>query len=205
MRLLLASLVILGCAQTLACTPYDPSLPDTPFLCGTSDPMCPDGYGCTGMDSMSRPVCVKNGGTASLDGGTSGFQCADDSAIEGPNRNDTIANAWISPVASTKMSLPLAGLAICPAGDKDTYQVQITQTGQNLIAKLEYQADGAALSMTVMNTGGTAIASGSPAGTDTVMVTVNNLPTGSSPYYVQIYGPTTGENNYKLTLSVTGP
>jgi hypothetical protein len=191
-----------------ACTPYDPSLGAAPFLCGASDPKCPDGYTCTGMDSQNRPTCVNGtGGGPTVDGQTSGFQCADDSDIEGPSRNDDVGHAWQTPInQSGKLTFPLAGLAICPAGDKDTYAVNITQEGQNLTALVEYQADGTALTVSILNSGGTPIASGSPAGTDMVMATVNNLPTGSSPYYVQVAGSTaTGENNYKVTFTVTGP
>jgi hypothetical protein len=38
-----------------------------------------------------------------------------------------------------------------------------------------------------------------------VKATVNNLAVGSSPYFVQVYGTATGENNYKVTFTVTGP
>jgi hypothetical protein len=33
-------------AALAACTPYDPSLPDAPFLCATDEPRCPDGFVC---------------------------------------------------------------------------------------------------------------------------------------------------------------
>jgi len=203
MRTLL-SLVFLG-ALAPACTPYDPQLGATPFLCGQADPKCPDGFACSGMDAMSRPICVATSGGAVVDGGHSGFQCADDTNTEGPNRNDTVGTAWQTPINAGFTTFPLAGLAICPAGDKDTYQVNITKEGQNLAALVEYQADGAALSVTILNSGGTAIASSTPAGTDKVMATVNNLAVGSSPYFVQVYGTATGQNNYKVTFTVTGP
>jgi hypothetical protein len=204
MRALLFALVTVGAA----CTAYDPTLPASPFLCGAADPKCPDGYTCTGMDAMNRPTCVSgDGGGVTVDAHTSGFQCADDSAIEGANRNDDVGHAWQTPInESGKTTFPLAGLAICPGGDKDTYEVNITQEGQNLTALVLYQSDGAALTVAILNSGGTPIASSSPAGTDMVMTTVNNLAVGSSPYYVQVAGATaTGENNYKVTFTVTGP
>lgn len=37
------------------CSPYDPSLPSRPFLCGTSEPRCPDGYAC--IADGDRMVC----------------------------------------------------------------------------------------------------------------------------------------------------
>lgn len=40
-----------------ACTAYDPSLPTTPFFCGTTEPKCPEGYTC--MPSASgKSVCT---------------------------------------------------------------------------------------------------------------------------------------------------
>jgi hypothetical protein len=195
-------------AASGACTPYDPALPDTPFLCGQSEPKCPDGYTCTGMDAMNRMTCVSGNGSGGppVDGHTSGFQCADDHDIEGANRNDDVSHAWQTPINEAgKTTFPLAGLAICPSGDKDTYAVNITVEGQNLSALVEYQSDGSPLSVVILNSGGTAIASSTPAGTDMVKATLNNAAVGSSPYYVQVYGPATGENNYKVTFTVTGP
>ena len=195
-------------ASFAACTPYDPTLPAQPFLCGQMEPKCPDGYSCSGMDAMNRPVCMSADGSGpTVDAGhPPGFLCADDSAIEGPSKNDDIGHAWQTPINTAgHTTFPLAGLAICPSGDKDTYSVNITQEGQNLTALVEYQSDGAPLSVTILNSGGTAIASSMPAGTDMVKSTVANLATGSSPYYVQVYGPATGENNYKVTFTVTGP
>jgi hypothetical protein len=54
--------VVLGLA---ACTPYDPSLPGTPFLCASEEPRCPDGYTCV-PDTMGRLVCTDH----PLDAGT---------------------------------------------------------------------------------------------------------------------------------------
>jgi hypothetical protein len=39
-----------------ACTPYDPSLPPTPFLCGDQEPRCPEGYTCV-TERDARMVC----------------------------------------------------------------------------------------------------------------------------------------------------
>ncbi|HEY0194409.1 MAG TPA: hypothetical protein VGC42_25025 [Kofleriaceae bacterium] len=38
-----------------ACSPYDPSLPHRPFLCGDTAPRCPDGYTC--ITDGDRMVC----------------------------------------------------------------------------------------------------------------------------------------------------
>ncbi|MBC7977889.1 MAG: hypothetical protein H7138_23150 [Myxococcales bacterium] len=44
----------------VACSSYDPSLPDEPFLCGEDEPRCPDGYACVARGSAA-PVCRKDG------------------------------------------------------------------------------------------------------------------------------------------------
>jgi len=39
-----------------ACSPYEPSLPGQPFLCGDKAPRCPDGYTCVTSPSGAM-VC----------------------------------------------------------------------------------------------------------------------------------------------------
>jgi hypothetical protein len=46
-----------GLIALAACTPYDPSLPPTPFLCGDQEPRCPEGYTCV-TDRNDRMVCL---------------------------------------------------------------------------------------------------------------------------------------------------
>jgi len=61
-RRLLATAVVIACAVTaaVACTSYDPQLPSRPFLCGSDEPRCPDGYTCV-ADGSNRMVCSLNG------------------------------------------------------------------------------------------------------------------------------------------------
>ncbi len=193
-------------AAIAACSPYDPALGAAPFLCGTTDPQCPDGYACVDQGNGTL-ACVINGpGGNTVDGSGSGFACADDTVLEGVNRNDTIANSSATPVESSRKTITYSGLAICPAGDKDTYRIDITGSNQNLKATAIYDpiaAGGVALSVSILNSGGISVANGAPMGENTVIANLPNLATASSPYYVQVYGPPTGENNYKLTLEVT--
>ncbi len=188
-----------------ACTPYDPALGAHPYLCAADEPRCPEdfvckdiGAGVMGCEAASGAVITDAGS-----GSQSGFQCADDSVLEGATRNDTVATASVTPVASQRPSITFAGLAICPDADKDTYSVDITTSGDNLVAELIYDEGngGVPLSLSVLNSGGNAIANGSPNGTK-VSVTVPNLPSANSPYFVQVFGPAVGQNNYKLTLKV---
>lgn len=56
----------LGLVALAACSPYDPSLPPAPFLCGDQEPRCPDGYTCV-ADRDGKRVC--RAGDAAPDAG----------------------------------------------------------------------------------------------------------------------------------------
>ena len=53
----------------VACTPYDPSLPAEPFLCGSDEPKCPDGYTCM-ADGTGNQVCATMPGSGSMGSGS---------------------------------------------------------------------------------------------------------------------------------------
>lgn len=202
MRTLLLLLVL--ASSIAACTPYDPDLGDSPFTCGPADqdPRCPDGYTCQINAADQKEYCLREGGMVPVD--ANNLNCADDSSLE---PNDTIAQAFQTPVATTKNMLAFAGLAICPAGDKDNYSITITTANQNLEVLIEYDPNGADLQGSILNAGGTPIANASPvtgmAGQRRAYTP--NLPTGV--YYAAVFGPTMGitTNNYKMTITVTGP
>jgi hypothetical protein len=97
-------------------------------------------------------------------------------------------------------------MAICPAGDKDTYSMMIQTTGENLEVIVEYESGGADLQAQILNSGGVPIANATSTGATTKRGYVANLPVGV--YYAQVTGPSSGSvttNNYKLTINVTGP
>src|SRR5262245_37314636 len=176
-----------------ACSPYDPDLGATPFLCGDAEPRCPEGYSC-GADGTGRMVCSKG----SVDGGSNGA-CSADMTLE---PNDSIQQAWQSPVATTKMTMTLQGVAICPGTDKDNYKVDITVEGQNLEVIVTYDA-GNTLSGSILNGTGTSIVNGSPMGANAVRAYAANLPVGS--YYASVFSATMNQNTYKVDINVTGP
>jgi len=200
-------LFILAALALAACSPYDPDLGPVPFLCGSAEPRCPDGYFCQpASGSGGGEYCVApNGGGIPIDARNG--NCADDSQLE---PNDTIQQAFVTPIDSggTKKTLTFAGLAICPAGDKDTYSITISQANENLEVLIEYEAAGAMLQGSILNSGGVPIANASPVSgmTGVIRAYTPNLPVGT--YYAQAYGPNSGTltmNNYKLTINVTGP
>jgi hypothetical protein len=52
--------LVVGIRWLVACSPYEPSLPPAPFLCGDQEPRCPDGYACV-ADHDGRLVCRAEG------------------------------------------------------------------------------------------------------------------------------------------------
>jgi hypothetical protein len=199
MRLLVLSSLLLA-----ACSPYSPDLGAAPFRCGPADQdkRCPDGYTCIpGQGSDAAEVCVENGGNGMIPDVNLG-NCANDTSLE---PNDSTATAWVSPVDNNK-DFELASLAICPPGDKDTYQVMIQTANENLEVNLEYEDGGADLQASILNSGGVPIANATSTGANTKRAYTANLPI--AVYYVQVTGPTSGSvttNNYKLHFVVSGP
>ena len=181
-----------------ACSPYDPNLGGAPFLCGDVDPKCPDGYACMD-DGTGRQICKSTSGNV-VDAPTSGFQCADDSLLEGAGKNDTIQTAYSTPVASSKQDITFAGLAICPEGDKDTYKIDIVVANSNLEVITSWDS-GMPVSDSILNGGGTSINNGTSNGPMSLRAFAANLPVGT--YYAQAYASATTKNNYKISIKVT--
>nr|HEX4318864.1 hypothetical protein [Kofleriaceae bacterium] len=187
-----------------ACSPYSPSLPAEPFLCGPQMPPCPDGFACVAQGSAM--ICQGAGGGDQPDGGGgSGFQCANDGDFE---PNDTLAQAFATPVASERNTIKFGPLSICPVSDKDIFKVDITVAQQNFDVQVTYD-NGDPLQLALLDASGATVASGSANGTaNTLEAKVPNEPAGS--VYAQVFGPNTpgaagGENNYTITLTVSGP
>lgn len=184
-----------------ACSPYSPELGDVPFLCGSAEPRCPDGYTCM-AGSSGGEYCLAPNGVIPIDAPAT--NCANDQQLE-PN-NDYMT-AFQTPVATQKSMLTFAGLAICPDGDKDTYALSTVAANQNIELTIEYEDGGAALSASILNGNGTPIMNASPVtGMPRVIkAMVPNVPVGV--YYAQVYGPPMGAvktNNYKMSIVVTG-
>jgi hypothetical protein len=200
-----AFLVTTLLAAAAACSPYNPDLPDQPFLCGSGSPQCPDGYTC--MSGSAGSVCVSDDGNnpgGGTDGGGNG-NCADDSNLE---PNDSLATAYVTPVdmgAGGFNTFNLAGLAICPAGDVDNYAFTISVDQENAVITMTYDTSGSPLQMSIKTgTGsGTAIINGAAVSgmPGVVKASPSNLPTGT--YYVDVFS--SGTNNYSLDIDVSGP
>jgi hypothetical protein len=172
----------------------------TPFFCGSAAPQCPDGYACNGADGSGRMLCMK---TAGVDANNLMKMCADDSSVEGPNRNDTVATAFPLPSPLPQNPFLLAGLAICPMGDKDNYSLVLTTTGE-IKVDMTYESWGSPLQGAILNSAGTPI---KPMTAVSGMMNVMEADAASLPsdmYFIQVFGPSAapGINNYKLSISV---
>ena len=204
MRPLLAALGFV--ALVTACSPYSPDLPITPFLCGDSAPICPDGFAC--QPSGTQMICVESGGSGSgsgvqPDAGSNHGNCNGNDRTE---PNDSPQQPFQTTVATDRASIDLAGLEICPATDVDFYEFTVVTEGQNADATMIFRDGGAALQMAILvdNGGsgatllnGTAV-SGMP---NQIHAAPANLPAGI--YYVKVSGADT--NTYELKLAVSGP
>ena len=115
--------------------------------------------------------------------------CADDSAFE---PNDTVASAFSTSV-DTQSMVTLAGLAICPATDKDHYR--ITLSAQKAIEVIVAWDSGSDLNLSLLNAGATSLANGTT-GVNQTRVCVPNLPAGT--YFAAVFATT--RNNYRLTI-----
>jgi hypothetical protein len=189
-------------AAAPACSPYSPSLGDAPYLCATTEPACPDGYFCqtTTMPAPRDRICVSENGLMP-DTTQNGFPCADDSSLEGATRNDTPQTAYQTPVDSQRLDLTLAGLAICPEGDKDNYAVTVSSANMGKAIEVVVSWDsGQPLSMSILNAGGTSIGNGTAMGDKALRACVPNMPVGT--YYGAVFATGSTKNNYRLSIKL---
>ncbi len=136
-----------------ACSVYDPDLGGAPFLCGTSEPRCPDGYVAVDV-SVIRCECRRPGQPDAGDG----YACYPD-----PNEPN---ESFASPTpAAIQPPLPkvFENISICPGNDVDVYQVLIAKVGSQLDVDVLYDAaretprldlldtTGGSLSPTILN------------------------------------------------------
>jgi hypothetical protein len=184
-------------AALAACNPYDPDLGNTPFKCGSADPICPDGYTCTRPGDPDG-VCVK-GGNITPDASTV-FVCADDGNLE---PNDMANRAFVTPIPSSMMSYQLRGLALCPAGDNDFFQFGVVANGTNLEAQVISVNDvlKPPLQLNLLTSTGAVIATGASSAETDQLVSLsveNRLAAGT--YILQVKSPTDVENNFDLVI-----
>jgi hypothetical protein len=181
---------LFACTLLAACSPYSPDLSPAPFSCGNTEPRCPDNYTCNTVTDL----CVAGSGTgadASPDGGP--FICDNDSAVE---PNDMISNARQIPTTTPLgTAFKFSQLAICPALDKDTYQVSVAANATNIEVVVDF-AGGAPLAVSILNSSGTPSVTGTVVNRQ-IKATLANASAGE--FFVQVSG--SGQNNYSISIT----
>jgi hypothetical protein len=183
-----------GAAALAACSPFDPDLGVRPYLCATAEPRCPADYAC--MENGGREICVQAGvelADARPDTPT-GFQCAPDGALE---PNDMLSEAYQTDVGSGAPSRAFGPISICPEGDKDHYQVNVTVADKG-VEVITRWASGMTISCSLLNSAGTSIANCTAMGQGAMRACVPNLPTGV--YYAVALSPSGMRNNYTIEM-----
>lgn len=185
------------CAVALAaCSPFDPDLGNAPYLCAPQEPRCPDSYSC--VEEGGRAVCVSAGGTApdAPPDASSGFQCAMDGPLE---PNDSIAEAYQTDVGVGAPMRAFGPISICPEGDKDHFQINITTANRGLEIITRWES-GMQVTSSLLNAAGTSISNGTAMGQNALRACAANLPIGL--YYAMAASPGNLKNNYRIEMRV---
>jgi hypothetical protein len=191
-------LAVLVAALVAACDAYDRDLGPAPYLCGNTAPRCPMDYACMTDGITGHEVCVRDDSELSTE-----LECADDSELE---PNNVLDEASPSSIDSTK-TFSASALAICPAGDRDLFEIAVSTEGTNVEMTVEYDAAGASLQAALLNAGGVPIATAEPVtNAPRTLHATASLPIGT--YYASITAPVTetiSVNNYQLSITATPP
>ena len=184
-------------ALALACNPYDPTLGDTPFRCGTDEPRCPDGYLAV-EESVVRCICER--AATAPDGGPSDYVC-DGDPFENPTPNDAIQFA--TPVDfQTNMTRDFVNLAVCPRDDVDYYTMNIARVGSVLVVRVIFDTTRSSPRIDIVDDGGVSLRP--TLGNPQVGVLTAELATQFPGAHLAKISADV-EVNYDLTLSVTPP
>jgi len=176
-------------AASMHCSPYDPELGPTPFLCGASEPRCPDGYVCveaTGTDG----VCSREGVTP---GGDGGGLCIDEH-----EPNESMAVATLVPIPDEGEN-HMTSAAVCSPEDVDFYRLFVDTTGKTVRIDVTFEALDAPPDLRLLNGAGTLVESGASEGNGTLRVEVQP-PQGT--YFASVSGMT-ADLPYTINFTVT--
>ncbi|HTM22222.1 MAG TPA: hypothetical protein VL172_17000, partial [Kofleriaceae bacterium] len=201
---MLRALMLSTALAAAACNPYDPNLGSTPFRCGTSDPVCPDGYRCVEHSAANR-LCEPDDGSQLADGGDSdgaALSCSPplpDSELE---PNEDIGDPTITPIPPNQ-DFDVIGAAICSDSDVDMYKFTVDVNGKNGRIEVTYDAGAGTLLVDMLNSSGVSIRAAVPTGGDAnkLRADVANLAQGT--YFAQIKGMPGVRNQYSVAFLVT--
>ena len=185
----------LGATAITACSPYDPELGLTPYLCGDQEPRCPGGYRCVD-DGGRQPVCVDNDGMPPPNPDAPGFPCAMDGTLE---PNDSINQASLTDVGMGAEMRVYGPLSTCPEGDEDYFQININTTNKGISVITRWDSGTPITCSILLSTGGR-LASCTPMGFTAERACATNLPIGV--YYVYAYSAASVRSNYRIEMKI---
>jgi hypothetical protein len=178
-----------------ACSVYSPDLGGTPFLCGTSEPRCPDGYVAVDV-SVIRCECQKPG---LLDAGSDYF-CYPD-----PDEpNEAFSDPTPVPIQPPLPEV-FENVSICPGADVDVYRVMIAKVGSQLAVEVLFDDTRQPPRLDLLDLSGGSlhpiVLSPDPGKLQATIVT-----TYVGAHHVEVRAGDRGEEvNYTLRIQVTEP
>lgn len=185
---------VIAVVVAIGCNAYNPDLGPEPFLCGTSEPRCPDGYFC--VQRVGENVCTREEvvGDAGSDGN---LQCSGD-ALE---PNDSIANPTIVPIPEAGEVHTLDAV-VCPTTDVDLYRLNVDVTGKNVRLEVDLELTDGPVVIDLLNSTGVSIRTGTPnnAG-DKLHADLINAAQGE--YYARVQGMGELNTRYSVTFIVS--
>lgn len=146
-------------------------------------PCLPDG---TCADGLTCVADMCRGGQSVTDAprDTPGTPPADALCTDNSEPNESLGTATVTTVDGVK-NLAYIALAICPATDIDVFRVSIGTANEALEAIVDYQNASSGIFMSILNSGGVAIANATAtAQPKRLRAYAPNLPVGT--YYVQV-------------------
>lgn len=192
----------LGSVFALACNPYNPDLGQSPFLCGTDEPRCPDGY--VAVDVSATACECQQAGADLVDsvpvGDGAPFSCNDDPNEDGTG-NDSIDSPTDTGVGGSTTTFSSDPLALCPAGDIDVFSLE-ADSGQQVTARLLFEDAQGALELELLNDDGSSLATGT-AVVDGLEAA--GIADATGRHLVRIQAAAGVQNNYTLSVEITDP
>lgn len=185
----------------VACNPYDPSLGDRPFLCGSDEPRCPDGYEPV-EESATSCSCQRAGGP-SVDAiltDSAPFECNVDANESGAG-NDSVSTPTDTGLGGSTTTFASDPLAICESGDVDVFSLD-AESGQTITARVLYGDAQGDLSIEILADDASELATGNPiSGGMEAAVEVTN----TERHLVRVRAEVGVTNNYTLSIELTTP
>lgn len=181
-------------AVSAACSPFNPDIDNGAFRCAAQAPRCPEGFTCA-MSGTSE-VCIKGAlvdGPQQVDGGA----CIGEQP--GLEPNDTLVQAYPTPVDRDRASIKYVGASICPATDVDYFRINVSAVSL-LRVDVVPELITTGLVLRILNDAGAPVATGGVvSGTSTLRADIPNAAPGQ--YAAQVTTTDTG-GLYAIEISV---